>query len=64
MRNMWFSTFLAWAVKAVVLRYGGIKVYERSRALFLGLILGDFTNTALWLVVETFTGVKDHFLYP
>lgn len=64
MRNMWFSTFLAWAIKSVVLRYGGIPVYEKSRPLFLGLILGDFFNIALWIVVETFTGVHDHFLYP
>jgi len=64
MRNMWFSTLVAWAVKSVVLKYGGIKIYERSRPLFLGLILGDFFMIALWLVVEGFTGVTDHFLYP
>jgi len=64
MRNMWFSTFVAWAVKSLVLRYGGIPVYEKSRPFFLGLILGDFTNIALWLVVEGFTGLQDHFLYP
>jgi hypothetical protein len=64
MRNMWFSTFLAWLIKSVVLRYGGIPAYEKSRPIFLGLILGDFANIALWLVVEAFTGVQDHFLYP
>ena len=64
MRNMWFSTFVAWAIKSVMLRYGGIPVYEKSRPFFLGLILGDFVNIGLWLVIEAFTGVQDHFLYP
>jgi hypothetical protein len=64
MRNMWFSVFLAWTTKSLVLRYGGVPVYERSRPFFLGLILGDFFNIALWIVVEGLTGVKDHFLYP
>lgn len=64
MRNMWFSTMVAWAIKSLVLRYGGIPIYERSRPFFLGLILGDFANIGLWLVIEAFTGVQDHFLYP
>ncbi len=64
MRNMWFSVLVAWAAKSLVLRYGGVPVYERSRPFFLGLILGDFFNIAFWLVVEAFTGVQDHFLYP
>ncbi len=64
MRNMWFSVLVAWAAKSLVLRYGGVPTYERSRPFFLGLILGDFFNIALWLVVEAFTGVQDHFLYP
>lgn len=64
MRNMWFSVLLAWAIKSLVLRYGGVPVYEKSRPFFLGLILGDFLNIGLWLVIEAFTGVQDHFLYP
>lgn len=64
MRNMWFSALVAWVIKTVMLRYGGVKTYERSRSFFLGLILGDFLNIGLWLVVEAFTGVQDHFLYP
>jgi hypothetical protein len=64
MRNMWFSTMVAWAIKSVMLRYGGIPAYEKSRPFFLGLILGDFTNIGLWIVIEAFTGVRDHFLYP
>ncbi|MHB8994642.1 MAG: DUF6785 family protein [Armatimonadota bacterium] len=64
MRNMWFSTLIAWAIKSVILRYGGIPTYEKTRPFFLGLILGDLVNIGLWLVIEAFTGVQDHFLYP
>jgi len=64
MQYMWASCFIAWALKSLVLRYGGVRVYERSRSFFLGMILGDFVMIAFWLVVEMFTGVRDHFLYP
>ena len=63
MRNMWFSTLVAWAIKTVILRYGGVKTYERSRSSFLGLILGISSASACgsWWSVHW---VQDHFLYP
>ncbi len=36
----WFGIFLAWLVKAIVLRYGGVVLYRKVRPLFVGLILG------------------------
>ena len=38
--QIWFSVFLAWTVKATVLKYGGIGWYRHLRPLFLGLTLG------------------------
>jgi hypothetical protein len=37
----WFGIFLAWLVKAAILRYGGVVLYRKVRPLFLGLILGS-----------------------
>ncbi len=36
----WFGIFLAWLIKLIVLRYGGIALYRRILPLFIGLILG------------------------
>lgn len=40
---LWFSIFVSWMVKSLILRHGGIKLYRRSIPFFLGLILGDFS---------------------
>ena len=36
----WFGMFLAWVIKLIVLRYGGVTLYHKTRPLFIGLILG------------------------
>jgi hypothetical protein len=59
---VWFSVFLAWLIKFVVLRYGGPRLYRVSRPFFLGLILGHFTVAGAWLVVDYFTGMTDNSL--
>jgi hypothetical protein len=39
---MWFSIGLAWLIKLLIIRYGGLKLYRRALPLFFGLILGDY----------------------
>ena len=57
MHNIWFSVFLAWLIKVVVLKYGGPKVYRLTRPFFLGIILGQFVVGGFWLVLDAFTGM-------
>jgi len=57
MHNIWFSVFLAWLIKVMVLKYGGPKVYRRTRPFFLGIILGQFVVGGFWLVLDAFTGM-------
>jgi hypothetical protein len=40
---MWFSIFLGWALKLLLLRLGGMHLYRRALPFFLGFILGEFT---------------------
>jgi hypothetical protein len=56
MSQIWFSAFLAWLFKAVMLRYGGMKVYTAFRPLFLGLIMGQYALNVLWLGLDYLTG--------
>ena len=53
---IWFSVFIAWLIKVVVLKYGGGNLYRRSRFFFIGMILGAFVTSGTWLVIDYFTG--------
>jgi len=48
----WFSILIAWLVKSLILRYGGMKTFVRARPFFLGMILGEFTMILAWSVVS------------
>lgn len=56
--HTWFSVFIAWLIKFLVMRYGGIKVYQKIKPFFLGLILGSFATGGIWLVISFLTGTK------
>ena len=48
MRHIWFGLLVVWAIKAVMLRYGGGNIYRRAAPLFMGLALGEFTMASIW----------------
>lgn len=48
-----FSVFLAWLVKLIVLKMGGIQLYRRTIPLFIGLIVGYVVGVGLSLVVDS-----------
>ena len=56
--SMWFSVFVAWAIKGTVLKYGGLGLFERLKPLFLGLILGEAVVAGFWVVVDYCTGMQ------
>jgi hypothetical protein len=57
MYHLWFSVFIAWLLKAAILKYGGPRAYNRLRPFFLGMILGGFGSAGFWLIVDYFTGM-------
>ena len=48
---LWFSFFLGWVIKWVILKHGGLGFYRRSIPLFLGLILGEFVIGGGWSLI-------------
>lgn len=48
----WFSIFLGWLAKFVVLRLGGASLYERGKPIFVGMILGETGAAAAWLIAS------------
>lgn len=53
--------FIAWAVKSLILRYGGMRLYRASLPFFLGLIIGDFVNGAFYTILGGFVRMN---VYP
>lgn len=52
MDELWFSIFIAWLIKKIILKYGGVRVYEKSKYFFLGLPLGFYTCAGIWVFID------------
>jgi len=62
MRTVWMPFLLAWLIKSLTLKWGGMKAYRRAIPFFLGLILGDFACGATATFAASFVpGIK---VYP
>ena len=64
MDYLWFPFLLAWLVKWLTLRYGGIKAFRAALPFFLGLILGDYVVPVLWSVFGMATGYQQYMAFP
>jgi len=58
---LWFSLFIAWLVKWLVLHHGGLRTYRRVLPLFFGLILGDYVVGGLLSILVR---VSYHGFFP
>ncbi len=41
MSSLWFSFFIGWVIKKIVVRYGGKASFDRVRQVMLGLVMGE-----------------------
>lgn len=57
------SVFLSWLIKLMILRYGGPRLYERGKPLFVGLVVGQFLSMGVWVVIDGFTGMMDNMVW-
>lgn len=48
----WFPVFIAWGIKTPLLRYSGIRQYQRFRPFFLGMVFGEFSMAVVWCLVS------------
>ncbi len=47
-----FTWIVAWALKVLVIRFGGLLLYRRTVPLAVGFIVGDLLNGTFWMVVD------------
>ena len=50
--NVVFAATLAWIVKTLILRLGGVEAYEKFKPLFAGLVVGHFLPDFISLVLD------------
>ena len=49
--RIWFSVLLGWALKVIMLTYGGSRGYRAARNVFLGFMIGEVASVVLWVAV-------------
>jgi hypothetical protein len=60
--SMWCSVFVAWMIKVAILKYGGVRQFDRLKPFFLGLILGKAVVAGVWVIIDHFTGMSGNTL--
>lgn len=54
--HYYFSIFLAWGIKALVMKFGGATLYRKTRPFFIGIILGEAVCLGAWSLIDFATG--------
>ena len=64
-RNTALTIFIAWALKVLLLKIGGNRLYRRAMPFFFGLMIGYYAGLGLAWIVDFiwFPGGQGHYLY-
>jgi len=54
------SLFIAWLLKILVTRYGGMRLYKAALPLAMGVVLGEFVAGTFWELYALFSGVQTY----
>jgi len=61
---MWFSIFLSWLAKRLLIGFGGLGTYRKAMPFFLGLILGQFFMGSMWSLIGVILTKNMYTLFP
>lgn len=53
--QIWFSIFLGWMAKVLVMRYGGMQLYQKLKPAAMGLIAAEAVIAGIFLVIGIIT---------
>ncbi|MDP7237588.1 MAG: hypothetical protein QGI34_12735, partial [Candidatus Latescibacteria bacterium] len=51
-RNAFLPLFLAWLIQILLVRFGGVRLYQAAQPFFLGMLVGFLMGVGLSLVVD------------
>jgi hypothetical protein len=57
---VWLPLLIAWVLKGLTMRYGGLQAYRRFVPFFLGLILGDCVVGSLWALLSLLLNMRTY----
>jgi hypothetical protein len=57
---VWLPMLIAWIVKLIIMRYGGLRLYRQALPLFYGLILGESVIGCGWVFSSLLTGLPNY----
>lgn len=49
---LWASALVAWLIKKLILKYGGMNAYKRAKPFFIGLVVGSVLAVFAWNVTD------------
>jgi len=58
MKCIWFSIFVGWLLKVIIVRFGGMDLFRAARNFFIGLIIGEAGAAGFWLIVTLVLNAK------
>jgi hypothetical protein len=47
----WFALLLCTVIKGAVIRYGGVRGFQKTAPFFMGLVLGNYVIACFWTLV-------------
>jgi hypothetical protein len=60
MNLVWVPLLIAWILKALIMRYGGVRLYRQAMPFFIGILLGQMIAGSLWHLVGLVLGVTPY----
>lgn len=64
MSMLWVSMFVAWLIKLVLLKYGGLKLYRSAVPFFLGIVIGECVMGSLWTIIGIALNTQTYVVWP
>lgn len=50
-RMLWWSIFLGWLCKVLILRFGGATLYQQLKTIFVAFVVGEAIAAGFWLAI-------------
>jgi len=57
---IWMPLLIAWVLKGLTMRYGGLRLYRQALPFFLGLALGDCVMGSLWALLSLILNTRTY----